>query len=141
MNDRIDSQIYSLSHTTVDDVVRMMAGLGKGAFLAKVNIKSVYWLIPVYPDDRLLLAMQWNGRVFVDATCTCMLPFGCAQHPKSLQDWLEWIIRQWSVQMVEHYLDDIIVLRPPTDPTCQWGLNVLMSTCNESGVPLAGHKL
>ena len=99
MNDGIDSQkIYSQSYIIVDDVMRMAAGIGKGALLAKVDIKSVYQLIPVHPDDILLLTMPWNGRVIIDATC--MLLFGLRSAPKIftvVADGLEWIIRQWSV--------------------------------------------
>lgn len=34
---------------------------------AKDDFESVYLLVPVHPDDRVLLAMQWKGGVFVDA--------------------------------------------------------------------------
>ena len=118
----------------------MAAGLGKGALLAKVDIKSAYQLIPVHPNDRPLLAMQWNGGVFVDS----MLPFGLRSAPRiftAVADGLVWIIRQQGVQMLEHYLDDLILLGPPSDPTCQQDLDILMSTCNELRVTLAEHKL
>lgn len=140
VNDGIDNRFCSLSYITVDDVVRIAAGLGKGALLAKVDIESAYRLVPVHPDDRPLLAMQWNGGVFVDA----MLPFGLRSAPKiftAVADGLEWIIRQRGVQMLGHYLDDFILLGPPSDPACQRDLDVLISTCSELRVPLAGHKL
>ena len=65
--------------------------LGPGALLAKVDIKSAYRLIPVHPDDRPLLGINWNGELYVDA----MLPFGLQSAPKiftAVADALEWCI-------------------------------------------------
>ena len=50
-----------MSYITVNAVARMVASLGPGALMAKVDIKVVYWLIPVNPDDHPLLAVQWRG--------------------------------------------------------------------------------
>ena len=38
----------------------------KGALMAKVGVKAVYRMVPVHPDDRYLLGMQWNGKVYID---------------------------------------------------------------------------
>ena len=56
----------------------------------------------------------------------------------ALSDGPEWIIRQIGVQMVEHYLDDFIVLGTPADLTCQRDLYVLISTCNKLEVLFGG---
>ena len=45
-----------------------------GASLAKVDIESAYRLIPVYPQNRPLQAIQWEGKVS---------PSGFAQPPRS----------------------------------------------------------
>ena len=47
-------------YTTVDDVAALVAILGKGALLAKVDIESAYCLIPVHPQDRPYT--RWSGR-------------------------------------------------------------------------------
>ena len=46
--------------------------MGKNMLLAKIDIKSVYRIVLVQPDDRMLLGMEWQGSIYVD---TC-LPFG-----------------------------------------------------------------
>ena len=43
-----------------------------------MDIKSTYRLDPVHPQDRLLLGMTWNKRIFVDN----MLPSGLRSAPK-----------------------------------------------------------
>ena len=61
--------------------------------------------------------MRWNDGVVVDA----MLPFGLCSTPKiftALADGLEWIIGQRRGRIVEHYLNDLIVLVPPADQAC-----------------------
>ena len=41
----------------------MVANLGRGTLMAKADIEAAYRLVPVGPDDRPLLAMQWKGDV------------------------------------------------------------------------------
>ena len=57
---------------TVDQIAKKAMQLGIGSLIAKIDIKSVYRLIPVSPLDRHYFGMQWNGQVYVDG----MLPFG-----------------------------------------------------------------
>ena len=45
---------------------------GIGAELAKADIKAAYGLVLVHPQDRPLIAMQWQERVYLDTA----LPFG-----------------------------------------------------------------
>ena len=52
-----------------------MASLGAGSLLAKIDIESAYRMVPVHPDDRPLLGVEWSGRIYCDA----MLPFGLMQ--------------------------------------------------------------
>ena len=67
--------------------------------MAKGDIKSAYRLVPVHPDDTPLLAMQWEGMVFMDAT----LPFGLCSVPKifnTLADALEWAVKHQGAQFL-----------------------------------------
>ena len=107
VNDAIDPGLRSLTYTSVDQVVQAALQLGKGALLAKTDIKSAYHLIPVHPKDRKYLGMLWNGNcnLYIDA----MLPFGLRSAPKiftALADVLEWCIAQKGVEHSFHYLDD-----------------------------------
>lgn len=72
VNDGIDSKLCSLVHTTVDDVAALASQLGRRALLAKIDIEAVYRLIPVHPQYGLVLAMRWEGQLYIDP----MLPFG-----------------------------------------------------------------
>ena len=63
VNDGISRELSSLSYVKVDDVVARVLQLGRGAMLAKMDIKQAYQNVPVHPADRRLLGMQWKGQV------------------------------------------------------------------------------
>ena len=71
VNDGISKESSSISYTTTDYVVEAILKSGKGTLMAKLDIKQAYRNIPVYPTDRPLLGMSWDGKVYVDKT----LPF------------------------------------------------------------------
>ena len=61
-----------------------------------------------------------------------MLPFGLRSSPKLLNavaDALEWCIRQVGVTYIYRYLDDFIVVGPPSSPQCSYDLAALKSVC------------
>jgi len=61
VNDGISSSLCSLSYASVDDAVKMLLTLGKGALMAKLDLKEAYHMVPVHPQHRPLLGMQWKG--------------------------------------------------------------------------------
>ena len=77
VNDGVDKEMCSLSYTSVDVIAKKVAALGKGALIAKMDIKQAYRMAPVHPEDRILLGMQWENSVFVDKT----LPFSLRSAP------------------------------------------------------------
>ena len=71
MNDRIDPSLCLLSYTTVDDIAMVVAQLGKGALLTKVDIESAYCLIPAHPQEHPLQA---------GIAISTLTPLALAQH-------------------------------------------------------------
>ena len=139
VNDGIDQALSSLSYVSVDDIVDSILSLGQGALLAKIDVRSAYRVVPVHPEDRMLLGMCWKGKVYVDAT----LPFGLRSAPKiftAVADALEWILRLRGVRNVKHYLDDFIVVGPPRSLECKENLDTMRCTCRELNLPLAEEK-
>ena len=45
--------------------------------MAKVDIQSAYRIVPVNPQDRMLLGKQWKGKAFLDTR----LSFGLQSAP------------------------------------------------------------
>ena len=76
INDFVDPGLCSLLYASVEDAA---ARAGKGALLAKPDIKSADMNVPVvHPEDHHLLGICWQRKTFVD---TC-LPFGLHSAPK-----------------------------------------------------------
>ena len=78
VNDGISEERCSLSYISIEDAGEEVRRRGKGALLAKVDIRSAYRVVPIHPEDRWLLGMLWDGGLFLDLT----LPFGLRSAPK-----------------------------------------------------------
>lgn len=140
VNDGIDPSHCTTKYASVDDAAGILTKLGSGTLMAKIDISNAYRNIPVHPQDRPLLGMQWKGRIFVDT----VLPFGLRSAPKifaTIADCLEWILFQEGVSHCIHYLDDFLTLGPPNSDECQKNLGILCHVCDTLGFPLATEKV
>ena len=54
---------------------------------------------------------------------------------------LQWILQLRGVIFVWYYIDVFIVCGPPTSPECHRSLQIMTSTCEELGMPLAKHNI
>ena len=139
VNDGIDRTLCSLTYMKVDDVVQQVLSLGKGTLLAKVDIESAFRNIPVHPDDRHLLGILWDTKLYIDT----VLPFGLRSAPKifnSVADALQWIAKQRGITYLEHFLDDFITVGAPHCNDCGHNLSLLENTCAFLGLPLKVEK-
>jgi len=124
----------------VNAAVKQIVKLGQGALMAKIDVKHAYRNVPVHPEDRSLLGMEWDGKVFLDKT----LPFGLRSAPKifcALADALEWILEAAGVEWSIHYIDDFFTVGPPHSESCQGHLSRIVETCRELGIPLKREKV
>ncbi len=70
VNDGIDPGLCSLQYTSVDFSCHKVL-VGQRANQRSLTYQA-FRIVPVHPDDRHLLGMQWRGRTYVDK----VLPFG-----------------------------------------------------------------
>ena len=107
--------------------------------MAKVDIESAFWIIPVSPADRPLLGFQWKGQYFMDA----VLPMGCRSSPAIFERFstaLEWAaLNKLEVTAMVHVLDDFLLLAH-TATKCQRDLTAFINLCHNLAVPLAHSK-
>ena len=139
VNDGIHSCLSSLSYVSVDNLSETIVKLGRESQLAKMDIKSTYRVIPVYPEDRLLLGLEWEGKVFVEM----VLPFGLRSAPKifnAVADALQWVMISKGIKAVFHYLDDFITVGAPRSDECRRANHIMLTTCEQLGVPIAHEK-
>ena len=139
INDGISKELASLSYVSVDDVVACALKEGKGALLAKMDVKQAYRNIPVHPSDRACLGMSWEGMVYVDT----VLPFGLCSAPlifSAVADALQWIMMRKGVRLLFHYIDDFITIGAPDSEECAHNVATMNAVCNETGIPIEQEK-
>ncbi len=139
VNHLICREAPHVAYSFTGDAAHIMHFIGRNALMAKLNIKEAYRIVPIHPDKRRFLGVCWQGQVFVD----CQLPFGLASAPvivSVLGEALEWILRQRGIKAVIHYIDDFLLLGPPSSPMCKDVLVVTLQTCQELRVPIAPEK-
>ena len=64
VNDGISVQDFPLKYITVSDAMDAVMALGRGALMAKIDIKHAFRLCPVRPEDQPLLGMCWDGHFY-----------------------------------------------------------------------------
>ena len=140
VNDGVDADSCSMRYTTVEKLALAAARCGRGALLAKVDIRAAYRHVPVHPDDRYLFGVVWRDQLYID----CMLPFGLRSAPKvfnAVADAFEWIVRAKGVQRIDHYLDDFALVGPPESDECAKDLATLQAVAKMHGISLAADKM
>ncbi|XP_055340730.1 uncharacterized protein LOC129589861 [Paramacrobiotus metropolitanus] len=140
VNDSICQKTYSMKFCSVDDAVRIVTRLGKGALMAKMDLKHAFRLIPVHPDDWHLLGYSFDNKYYFDV----VLPFGCRSSPAifdRMASFVHWIIvHVGKFADVLHYMDDFFFAGVSNSPMCRLATELMAILCQDLGVPLAPEK-
>ena len=139
VNDGIEEDLCSLRYASLDDAVRLISHLGPGCQLVKLDLKDAYRVIPVHPDDQHLLAVSWNGEVYMDRS----LPFGLRSAPKiftAVADAMTWALFSRGIRFVLHYLDDFLLIGPPESREASQAKEIATTVFGELGAPIASQK-
>ena len=138
VNDGVDEALCSLHYPSFDVAARLLLEFGPGALMSKLDIKEAYRMVPVHPEDWLLLGMQWRNSYFLDTR----LPFGLRSAPKiftAVADALQWIMLAQGVKSFIHYLDDFFFVEPPGLGGV--AISRALAIWESLGVPVAPNKV
>ncbi|GAV06389.1 hypothetical protein RvY_16396 [Ramazzottius varieornatus] len=137
VNDHISPEDYSLAFCSVDDACNMLQTVGKGALMAKEDVKAAFRLIPVRPLDWPLLGYMVSGSYYFDV----VLPFGCRSSPFLFCLFsyaVHWILEHHTQHHnILHYVDDFLIIGRTE---CPHVVSEMRRLCHELGVPLATEK-
>lgn len=140
VNDGINPNSCHTQYCKVDDAIKLIMSTGKGALMAKLDVKSAYRILAVHPSDHYLLGMKWRSKFYVDLA----LPFGLRSAPfifNKVADMLAWILQHnYDIENLIHYLDDYFTLGPADSDQCKTNLATITDVCARLGVPLAPEK-
>ncbi|XP_019858872.1 PREDICTED: uncharacterized protein LOC109587091 [Amphimedon queenslandica] len=140
VNDGIPSKLCSLHYASVAEAAQRMVQCGRGALMAKIDLKSAYRMVPVRPEDSLLLGIQWEGITYADFA----LPFGLRSAPilfSAVADGLAWALFRSGVEFSIHYLDDFFFCGPPSSLVCRRAMEIALPLCQKLGLPVAPEKV
>ena len=140
VNDGIPPELCSLAYASVEDAACLLRHYGKGALMAKLDLRSAYRMVPVHPVDQSVLGLRWGGATVVDRA----LPFGLRSAPKifnAVADGLSWALIQEGVTHPIHYLDDFLFCGPPNSRICQDALSRALPISHRLGLPVAAEKV
>ena len=130
VNDGISPTLCSLQYTSVGTATRWVR---PGMFMAKLDLKSAYRMVPVHPSDQWLLGVSWEGHVYCDQA----LSFGLRSTPlifTAVADALAWAMLCRGLPILLHYIDDFLFWAPSDTLCCQYLLQAA-SLCRELGLP------
>ena len=140
MNEGINKDEFSCEYSHFDRAVEMVRELGRGCYMAKLDIKHAFRLCPVRPDLWNLICYRWGGRYYVDT----VLPFGGRSSPyifNSLAQLLCWVFCNiGGVALIIHYLDDFFCVNE-SEEGCTRDRDAVVRICEELSVPLAPEKI
>lgn len=66
VKDAISSEFCHVQYASVLDAAALVWRLGKRTIMAKINLHQAYRIIPVNPDDHLLLGVKWQVQTYID---------------------------------------------------------------------------
>ena len=141
INDAIPKERYSLQYSSVDDAVALLFQAGRGALMAKVDLKSAFRMVPVRRADWRLLGVEWDNQIYLDKC----LPFGLRSAPylfNQVAQALSWIMREnYGIKSHIHYLDDYFLVGPAASDQCATQVATMLNLCTRLGIPVATDKL
>ena len=131
---------FQTSHDALDQAIRSVRQLGRGCFLAKLDIEAAYRCIPVSPNDWPLLGLLWRRHYYFDT----VVPFGLAP-ASAIFEWYSTAAQHilqvaLAIQHLVHYIDDFMLIMHGIDAT-RTEIEQMLSLFDELGIPIALDKL
>ena len=139
VNDSIPDENATVQYASVLDAIAIIKRVGRGAYLAKTDIKSAFRIIQINPKDYRLQGLKWRGRYLVDITLIIGSRSSC-QIFEAFSTAIEWIARhKLKITNITHILDDFFIACK-NEKACNDQLNLFIKFCKKCGIPLAQDK-
>lgn len=78
VNSFIDPDLSTVQYTSFDKVLATISAIGKGAILARMDIKSAFRLLPLDPKDFPLFGFKFKSMFYFDKNLVMGLSAACA---------------------------------------------------------------
>ena len=144
VNHFTDPDICSVSYSSIDDAIELIHKIGKGALLGKMDLKSAFRLLPIWPGDFDLLGFSMDGLYYYDKC----LPFGASISCSLFEKFSTFL--QWALEneksfdkfhpSVLHYIDDFLFLGSKDTTQCADTMLTFTNLCATLNIPIATDK-
>ena len=125
VNDGIPEVYRQVSYQTLDQAISLIQKLGRGALIAKADIKDAFRLLPVREEDHHLLGLSINGVIFYDKYLPTGISSAC-QTFERFSSAIHWLLEhKYKVEHCVHILDDFMFFA--TMGICNRALDLLLS--------------
>ncbi len=138
INDYIDPAVCKVQYKSFDHAVQLVVSQGRGAYMARTDLKSAFRGVPVNPDDWPLLGIQFQGQYYVDIC----LPFGCSISCaifEKFSTFLDWYVQKATGNPLSHYLDDFFFCNIMKQ-ICNRDMSTFFDVCKDVNFPVAMDK-
>ncbi|MGL4905857.1 MAG: reverse transcriptase domain-containing protein [Plesiomonas sp.] len=139
INSLIPLEEFSLKYHDIDQAIEMIKIVGRGAWLAKVDITSAFKVMPIHPGSWHLFGVRWHEKFYFAVRLT----FGCKSSPKifdMLSEAVCWILsNNYAIPHLIHLLDDFLIISPP-DAIPAAHLLTVQNVFSDLGIPIAREK-
>ena len=114
--------------------------MDKNALIAKMDIKSAFRLLPVYPGDFNLLGFKIDSDYFIDKCIPMGCSISCSTFEKN-STFLHWLTtKESNSENLDHYLDDFFFAGKANSNDCQSLMTTFINICKKLQVPIADEK-
>ena len=123
----------SISYDTFECAVQDLVSAGVGSLMDKLDLKEVFYHIPIHPDDWHHIGFSWGDKFCYNV----VLAFGLQSAPYIFfSEALHWIIQCHIPARIHHYLDDFFLVFSPASqaPVCSAAVEWVMGLGQELGV-------
>lgn len=136
--------VASFNLSRFDDAADIIARLGPGCTLCKLDVHAAYKQIHIRSSDYHLTGFMWDGKYYYDRT----LPFGlrssCRKWDVFASALHYFMVTHGGIPFVEHYIDDFIIITPVHngggEPPAAGHLRTALAMCESLGMPMAPKK-
>ena len=113
VNSNIPVEYSAVKYDSIDDVISLIQKFGKGALMAKSDIKDAFRIMPVNPDDYHLLGFTWENRYYYERCLSMGASSSCNIFEK-LSCALQWyMLNKYNAAGMSHILVDFFFIGPP----------------------------
>lgn len=140
LNDLTDKSNASVQYASFDDALNLLRFYGRGALMAKADIKSAFRLLPINPLGFNSLGFQFDNNYYFDKCLPMGFTLSC-YYFEAFSTFLNWVINREIYNTGSmHYLDDFLFVGSPDTCDCSISLSKFIHMCEFFGIPLAAEK-